>query len=174
MTGYPANKTNTHTVSFKRIVKEDIILSDGLILPTGAYICVVNTSGIGCESEEFDGLRYARKRTSLLETQPADQGEHQGPELKARQTWYSSTDRSHITFGHGRHACPGRFIAAVEMKLVLATLLMRYDMSFGDGGKTRQAEDRRPKNLQVLELGFQDPSVRTYFRKREQGEGVRI
>jgi cytochrome P450 len=34
-------------------------------------------------------------------------------------------DRS---FGHGRHACPGRFFAATEMKLLVAYIMMNYDV----------------------------------------------
>ncbi|KAI1464315.1 cytochrome P450 [Daldinia caldariorum] len=131
-------------LSFKRIVKEKLTLSDGLVLPKGAYICVVNTSSLGCENDDFDGFRYSKKR--------------QDPGFMTRHQ-YSSTDSSHITFGHGRFACPGRFIAAVEIKLVFATMLGRYDISFGEGRG-------RPRALQVLELGFPDPTQEVYVRER--------
>lgn len=136
-------------------------LSDGLVLPKDAYICVVNSSSIGREDERFDGFRYAQKR-------PGQSGGVTGGSTasKARQTWYTSTDRSHITFGQGRYACPGRFVAAVEIKLVLAAVLMRYDFSFGEKGEMDLGPERRPKNLHLLELGFTDPSARVYLRER--------
>lgn len=133
----------------------------------GAYICVVNSSTVASQDEDFDGFRYARKRQGHLETQPVCRESPQVPELKARQTWYSSTDRSHVTFGHGQYACPGRFVAAVEMKLIFAALIMRYDMSFNSKKDNRgQAGQQRPQNLHVLELGFRNPSVRVNVRKR--------
>ena len=33
-----------------------------------------------------------------------------------------------MNFGHGRHACPGRFFAALEMKLLLVYVVMNYDV----------------------------------------------
>ncbi|KAI1738014.1 cytochrome P450, partial [Xylaria scruposa] len=137
-------------ISFKRIVKQKIALSDGVILPVGAYVCVVNTSSLenqlNKDGDQFDGLRYIKQR-------------QQGARLGTRHQ-YSSTDKQHITFGHGRFACPGRFVAAAEIKIVLAMMLERYQISFGEGCA-------RPKNLHLLELGFQDPSVRVYLRERE-------
>lgn len=41
-----------------------------------------------------------------------------------------------INFGAGFHACPGRWLVDVEMKLVLIEWLQKYDMKFEDG-KTR-------------------------------------
>ncbi|RDA86915.1 hypothetical protein CP532_1870 [Ophiocordyceps camponoti-leonardi (nom. inval.)] len=38
-----------------------------------------------------------------------------------------STSSHHLAFGHGRHACPGRFFAAHELKLILAQLLLNYE-----------------------------------------------
>ncbi|KAJ2994194.1 hypothetical protein NUW58_g1622 [Xylaria curta] len=125
-------------ISFKRIVKQRIILSDGVTLPVGTH-----TGGIG---DEFDGLRYERKRRQAAGVSTRHQ--------------YSSTDKRHLTFGHGRFACPGRFAAAAEIKIVLAFMLERYQIRFGEGCS-------RPRNLQFLELGFQDPSIRVYLRERE-------
>ena len=35
-----------------------------------------------------------------------------------------------LTFGHGRHACPGRFFASQEMKLLLVYILTHYDIEY--------------------------------------------
>nr|QIW91884.1 P450-1 [Phialomyces arenicola] len=47
--------------------------------------------------------------------------EQKGPSL------VTTTD-TFLVFGHGRHACPGRFFAALEMKLMLAYLIQWYDV----------------------------------------------
>jgi len=42
---------------------------------------------------------------------------------------FSIPRANHLSaFGHGRHACPGRFFAATEMKLLLAYIIMNYDI----------------------------------------------
>lgn len=122
-------------------------LSDGFNLPIGAYICVVNSATFCRESEPYDAFRYSKKRED-------------GSGARSTRDQYSSTDRDHITFGHGRYACPGRFIAAVETKMVLAEMLQRYDVKFG-------GVEGRPKNLQVLEIAFQDPRARVFIRERQ-------
>jgi hypothetical protein len=33
-----------------------------------------------------------------------------------------------LTFGYGRHACPGRFFAANEIKMIMAEILLRYEI----------------------------------------------
>lgn len=142
-------------VSFKRIVKEPLILSDGLTLPTNTYVCVVHTASIGRESEPFDGFRYSKKRDG------GGCGVEGARSSSSTRDQYSSTDRDHNTFGHGRYACPGRFIAAVEIKMVLAEMLLRYDVKFIGG-------EGRPKNMQFAELGFQDPRVRVFVRERRE------
>ncbi|KAL6231348.1 hypothetical protein BDW75DRAFT_247936 [Aspergillus navahoensis] len=41
----------------------------------------------------------------------------------------ATTTDSFLVFGHGRHACPGRFFAAHLMKLMLAYLVQHYDVA---------------------------------------------
>ncbi|KAK3068494.1 hypothetical protein LTS18_000643 [Coniosporium uncinatum] len=42
-----------------------------------------------------------------------------------------------MAFSHGRHACPGRFFAANQLKLLLAQIVLGYDI---------QPIDERPQN----------------------------
>lgn len=43
--------------------------------------------------------------------------------------------------GKGRHVCPGRFLAVVQMKLLLAIILRHYDFKLPNG------ETERPRNV---------------------------
>lgn len=61
---------------------------------------------------EFDGHRFIRMRQIP--------GEDKNAHLV-------STSEKHIGFGHGQHACPGRFFAANEVKIALCHLLLKYD-----------------------------------------------
>ncbi|KZV79779.1 cytochrome P450 [Exidia glandulosa HHB12029] len=65
-------------------------------------------------AEEFRGFRFAQD--------DSDEG-------GAR---YVNASASYVPWGYGRHACPGRFWAANEMKAVLAYLLAHYDFRLED------------------------------------------
>lgn len=49
----------------------------------------------------------------------------------------STTSLQYATFGHGRHACPGRFFATLELKLMLAYMVQNYDF---------EMLEKRPEN----------------------------
>ncbi|TDZ99622.1 Cytochrome P450 monooxygenase eqxH [Colletotrichum sidae] len=51
-----------------------------------------------------------------------------------------STSPSHLGFGHGLHACPGRFFAANELKIALAHLVIKYDWKLTEGYEHRWEE----------------------------------
>lgn len=47
----------------------------------------------------------------------------------------TSTHSEYLAFGHGKHACPGRFFAACELRALLAYCVLNYDIKFEDGKK---------------------------------------
>ncbi|KAJ7269673.1 cytochrome P450 [Mycena rebaudengoi] len=67
---------------------------------------------------EFDPFRFSRMR------------EQAGEGIK-HQMVTPSTD--FLLFGLGRHACPGRFFAVNELKLMFAHILVTYDVKLRDG-----------------------------------------
>ncbi|EXF82139.1 P450 monooxygenase [Colletotrichum fioriniae PJ7] len=100
-----------------RRVEEAMTLSDGTYLPKGTLITVAthNTRDPalwGPEPEKFDGHIFLRMR------------EEPGQENRWQ---FVSTSPEFLAFGHGTHACPGRFFASNEMKIVLTHLIMNYD-----------------------------------------------
>lgn len=46
---------------------------------------------------------------------------------------YVTTSKEFLGWGLGRSACPGRFLADMEIKLVLTHLLLDYDIKNPDG-----------------------------------------
>lgn len=62
-------------------------------------------------------------------------------------------------FGYGRHACPGRFFAANEIKLILARILVDYDIRMPDGLTERYA------NLKMGTDAFPDPTKEVLFKR---------
>lgn len=50
--------------------------------------------------------------------------------IKKANLSFVSTSPTYHPFGHGRHACPGRFFAANELKLLLAYMVMNYEFEY--------------------------------------------
>ncbi|KAG4429038.1 hypothetical protein IFR05_015481 [Cadophora sp. M221] len=137
------------TVGFHRIVKEPLTLSDGTYLPTNTHLCVASEAiskdpSFAPNASDFDGLRYFRKRQAAEEA-----NKHQ----------FSMTDKTHVHFGHGKFACPGRFFAANELKLILARLIEEFDFKYPEG-------QTRPDNLNVDEFLYSDPARTLLMRRR--------
>lgn len=64
---------------------------------------------------------------SISTNEPAkDHDDH----LRPKQSSLVTVGDTFLAFGHSRHACPGRFFAAHEMKLTLAHVLQHYDVEF--------------------------------------------
>ncbi|KAG6091830.1 hypothetical protein E4U31_007197 [Claviceps sp. LM219 group G6] len=139
-------------LTFNRIFHEPINLSDGTHLPSGTRIAVPSHAMLQdplhvpgqSPPAEFDAFRYS----ALREESDAKSKYH-----------FSMTDSSNMAFGYGKYACPGRFYASNEMKIVLTTLLLRYDFKFRDG-------EGRPKNITIDSDMFPDPRARLCVRLR--------
>ena len=119
-------------VSFDRKVMSDLTLPDGTVLPRGTYIGTANSEimrdpNLWDNPEEFDGLRFYKLRQI-----PGNENKYQ----------FVTTGIDSMQFGHGRHACPGRFFAANELKLILVHLIMNYDIKLPEG-------ESRPKNIET-------------------------
>lgn len=99
--------------------------------------------------ETFDGFRSYSNRL-----QPRESTRH----------LMVSTDKNHLYFGNGKQACPGRFFAANEIKMIIVRFLMEFDIRFGDGEEKRWGHERR--NWTVDEMCFADPRASIEIRKR--------
>jgi len=65
-----------------------------------------------------------------------------------------ATSSDHLTFGVGRHACPGRFFAVNEIKALIAHIIVTYDFKFEEGkgapSKRHAGLFRTPRDAEVL------------------------
>ncbi len=96
-------------------------------------------------------------RYSDLRKIPGEENNHQ----------FVSADANNLSFGYGRHACPGRFFASNEIKVLIVELLRRYDLGLGPNGEGEREGYSRPR---TLEMGFAycaDPKAKVHFRSRE-------
>ncbi|KAF7345575.1 hypothetical protein MVEN_01576200 [Mycena venus] len=147
----------------KVVAKDGFTFSDGMTLPHGATVMVPSGAmqldeDIYPQAEVFDGFRFSRMREALPRDDAAGEGE--GPSLFNRHM--VSTAPDHLVFGHGRHACPGRFFAATELKAMLAHILINYDI------KAETEGVRPPDTILVL---YKTPSRtgKIWIRKRARG-----
>jgi cytochrome P450 len=117
-------------VSVTRLALRPFTFSNGVTVPPGTLISV--PSGAVHKDEEiypnpnkFDGSRFMKVRKHNVEAMTRYQA--------------LSTSVDHLTFGYGRHACPGRFFAVNEVKAFLAHIVVTYDIKFEEGKQAPQA-----------------------------------
>ncbi|KAM0354162.1 hypothetical protein ACHAPU_001197 [Fusarium lateritium] len=136
--------------SFIRKVMKPISLSDGTELPAGTKV-LAPQAGISfderyfSEPESFDALRFYKLRQESAEANNRFQ--------------FTSLGDTNMNFGAGKHACPGRFFASNEIKLVLAHLLINYDIRLKEG-------EERPKAMSVVMVKALSPNTELEFRRR--------
>lgn len=139
-----------------RKVIQGITLSNGQYIPAGTTIEVPSDAihndpdnYTGGESVDvFDGFRYYKRRQT---GQVAD---------NARNQFVTSNEQS-LMFGYGAHACPGRFFAANEIKMMLARLLLDYDIQNENRSKVRYP------NLDFGKQSAADTSKNLLFKRTE-------
>ncbi|KAK8011860.1 hypothetical protein PG989_000120 [Apiospora arundinis] len=98
---------------FRRFAKEDVELKDGFVIKKGTQIAIDGRTVLLNEDDYPEPLRWDPYR--FLRMREA------GEENKAHLV---SASNKHIGFGHGIHACPGRFFAANELKVAMAHILL--------------------------------------------------
>ncbi|KAL5522639.1 hypothetical protein ACEPAG_8657 [Sanghuangporus baumii] len=143
-------------LSMQRKILQDYTLSDGTFLPAGTHVACNSVATHYDERNyqragEFDGFRFVQSDSN-------SHSETQDPRENTKDQ-VVSTSLEFLTFGHGRHACPGRFFAANELKTMLAYLVVNYDMKLED-------EQAQPRPLNVATATISDPKARVLFRKR--------
>jgi cytochrome P450 len=120
----------------------EIELKDGAIIPKGALVGFPATPismdpSIYPDPQKF--MPYRTENVSIPATTPG---------------------KNKLAFGWGVQACPGRFLATKEIKVVTAKLLMKYDIEIApESANIRRCYDI--EDLRVL-----NPSMRLRMRLR--------
>ncbi|KAI1334099.1 putative cytochrome P450 [Xylariaceae sp. FL0016] len=137
--------------TFQRKAMIPIDLSNGFHIPAGTIV-QCNTNILDEAPPEwgdpnaFDGFRFWRMRNN-----PEDANKFQ----------FASPSYDSMQFGFGKDACPGRFFASNQIKIILAYVLLHYDFKFEDG------VDERPKNAMFEVNVLADPTKKVLFRKHQ-------
>jgi len=152
-----------------RLIKDPngVTLSGGLHIPYGVRV-VMPTYSVMVDEKNFDnplswdGFRFSRPREAFNATQEVKvAGDKARLEkvLELKNQSLVTTNESFYTFGAVRHACPGRFFASQEMKLMIAYVATTYDIKI-DGG--------RPKNLAINGANVPTDTAEMQIRLRAQ------
>ncbi|OJI79583.1 hypothetical protein ASPTUDRAFT_78935 [Aspergillus tubingensis CBS 134.48] len=138
-------------VSMRRMALKEVKLSDGTVIPKNGMLAVSAHKLWDDDTYEnaasWDGYRFYRVRDD--------------PQRQT-QTQLVTTAPENLAFGHGKHACPGRFFVANEVKIVLIYLLLRYDWKLLEGTVPR-----------IFSGGFGmalDPTLKIKVRRRREME----
>ncbi|KAI6014537.1 hypothetical protein PISMIDRAFT_6834 [Pisolithus microcarpus 441] len=131
-----------------RKVLKDFTFSDGRVVPRGCYIAapsyaVHHDVEFYEKPDDFDPFRYIRLHRD-------------GDDMKQQVV---SLGSNFLAFGHGKHACPGRFVAATIQKIILARIVSSYDLKL----------DNAPAPSKSVEFGVfigPDPNTTILLKKR--------
>ncbi|KEF63720.1 uncharacterized protein A1O9_01698 [Exophiala aquamarina CBS 119918] len=109
--------------TFQRAATADITLSDGFFIPKGTKLEIPTAAiqvdeHIYPDAQTFDGLRFYHERQK-----PGEDNKH----------LYVSVGHNDLSFGFGRHACPGRYLGHINIKLIVAEVLLNYNIKLGEG-----------------------------------------
>ncbi|KAJ7253103.1 cytochrome P450 [Mycena rebaudengoi] len=116
--------------------------SDGKTLPYGAFM-QIETVGVHHDPEIYDNPMNSMQQGRIF-------NQHMG-----------TTGVDYLPFGHGRHACPGRFFAATELKAMLAhVVVMNYDVKLDES-----ADGVRPPPMAIGYTRVPNTKAKVYFRK---------
>ncbi|EXL39272.1 hypothetical protein FOCG_18117 [Fusarium oxysporum f. sp. radicis-lycopersici 26381] len=136
----------------QRVALQEINLKDGTVIPKGAMIAWAghqhaNDPLVNQDPGRFDPMRAYRKRYA---------------NNKAEFNKYVAgvNETSSLAFGYGNQACPGRYFAVNELKLMLSRLVAEYDFALPKGAQ-------RPKSFDVEENIILDKDAKILMRSRK-------
>ncbi|KAK4032898.1 hypothetical protein C8A01DRAFT_40658 [Parachaetomium inaequale] len=141
--------------SFQRKVNKTFSLSNGQVIPAGVVIevpaaAISHDPEVFPDADKFDPWRFARLR---------EQARAAGEAEAAAQNQFVSVNPNVLTFGFGRHACPGRFFAANEIKMIMANFVLAYEVRLPEG-----VSERYP-NLEFGSSFVPDPTKQLLFKR---------
>lgn len=136
-----------------RVAEQSLTLADGTKVPKGATLGVPTLAStdpsVYPDPLKFDGHRFLNLGKQAT-----------GPGAATKYS-FVGTSNEHIIFGHGKHACPGRFFANNEIKILLIHLLQGYEFKFLDGSLNR------PKPMEMGADLVPNPATKILIRSKK-------
>ncbi|CAK5271120.1 unnamed protein product [Mycena citricolor] len=140
------------TAMARRVRAENgITLPNGLVLPKNA------TVGIAMDGLHFDEAYYERVHEFDPFRFSRAKEQAQGAEKPRVNEDLVTTSVHWLPFSHGIHACPGRFFAANNIKLILAHILLHYEI---------EPFAARPPNMSIGDISVVPVKATMRIRRR--------
>lgn len=138
--------------SLQRVTTKPYTFKDGLHIPAGTTVSIpsydiANDPDNFPNPETFSPYRYL----NMSENSP-------------HRYNFTSISDDFLAFGGGAHACPGRFLAAYEIKIMIIELLTHFEMKFAEGQKGR------PGSIYYNMAIMPDENVDVLFKRRGGAE----
>ncbi|KAJ7804949.1 cytochrome P450 [Mycena olivaceomarginata] len=134
-------------MSFPRKMMKPVTLADGTHLPVDSFVSASFAAHFDEEyyknPETFDAFRFVEERVRVNNAM-------------------AITNSRYLPFGHGAHACPGRFLVAYALKGLMAHILLHYDLKLGGDGL------KKPDRWFSYHC-TPDPSAKVAIRHRTMG-----
>ncbi|KAG0648808.1 Tenellin biosynthesis B [Hyphodiscus hymeniophilus] len=157
----------------RKVMVDNVTTEDGIPLPRGAMVSIL-AHPAQCDGEyfsdpeKFDPFRFSRQREqarSGTTTPASENGDASDCAQRSKDGSLTvvSTGPQHIIFGHGRHACPGRFLLDFELKMIMAHLFAHYDVEL-----LPEYDGKRPQAKWVAEATMPPGEGKIRVRRREK------
>ncbi|KAK7442710.1 hypothetical protein VKT23_015956 [Stygiomarasmius scandens] len=152
-----ARMVGTNGTVVERMAMKDFTFSNGTTLPAGSRVAVPGFVLQRDETRYKDADKF--KPFRFFEMEPS--GNEETGSVKHQMTTPNS---DYFFFGTGKHACPGRFFAANELKTLVAHTLLNYDIKLENNATTV------PASVWLIRDISPDASIKVMFRKRRRKE----
>ncbi|OAP59844.1 hypothetical protein AYL99_04846 [Fonsecaea erecta] len=166
-------------------VNQKVVAPGGVTTPDGTHLpegCMVATHSWGCHNDDnlyeaadkYKPFRFVELRDKIssgVGDGDRDKAEREKEYLDKAHLSFIATSPSYLGFGHGRHACPGRFFASQELKLLIAYLLSRYEIQMvmeGGLGGNWNGKGIRPESYWVGPNHVPPMSAKVRVRRRKE------
>lgn len=155
-------KEPTTPITGKRMILKGVRLHDGLVLPAGTHVAFTSDAvnrdpSIYQDPEQFDGLRFYRMRSEQVGA--GDTEEVRSNDSNDTEHQFVTATPKYLSWGQGRSACPGRFFASNEIRLMLAYVLQEYHVRW-------KADESRPASSVIDWNILPDREKEVEFRRR--------
>ena len=175
-----------HGMTRRVMPEQGITTPDGLWLPQGCHVAALVIPPQQAQFEDgevwepFRFYRLANGVAAAAAAAAADdtrgrcdlvgdiRSEERIPLLQTptKQTTAVQISPSFLSFGLGKHACPGRFFAVQTMKLILSYMISHYD--FEPLGPEGEGEGEK-RYLEITEVRLPNPNVKIKVQRRTDG-----
>ncbi|KAL2871230.1 cytochrome P450 [Aspergillus lucknowensis] len=143
-------------VMHRMVMVDGLETDSGVKLPKGCLISFLSQPVHADEDKYEDPLKFDPFRFSRIREAADDPS-------KGNKLSFVTTSADHLPFGHGKHACPGRFLIDFELKMIIAYVLTQYDVKF-----PAEYGDKRPPNRWLAEAIAPPDGVKILVKRRKR------